>query len=302
MEENLSDSENYTRLRKKSTCSYCGTIGHNIRYCDDRQIKNECRIFYNRVNSRQPPQEIVLWFMLHDEEQIRMLSYKLFGIPYHNNEPVEILINKIHSTIKEIQDSQKKQTIKLLEKYMISFTKPQSVAYLITHPLTIESFIDYTNNFNSSIRLESVTKFEQLLQIHHYDMNYTPFLNSLEWNTLYGIFQFIKHECVMRGRYNYELFSNQNRLRQTQQYESSPVKYSYCLFDSNENTQNLIEETVDCPICMENVKRHEISKIQCGHSFCTNCIDNTISRVNERQRCPCPICRTPINTIMRSVS
>lgn len=46
-----------------------------------------------------------------------------------------------------------------------------------------------------------------------------------------------------------------------------------------------------CVICMEDpdAKAQETSLLQCGHTFCTECIDQVISYA--RKTAKCPLCR-----------
>lgn len=52
---------------------------------------------------------------------------------------------------------------------------------------------------------------------------------------------------------------------------------------------------VECAICMENMIEKEISETPCGHSFCTNCIEESIE-MNP----VCPLCKAAVDELHRS--
>jgi hypothetical protein len=44
-----------------------------------------------------------------------------------------------------------------------------------------------------------------------------------------------------------------------------------------------------CSICMENIDNNNLCIINCGHSFCKNCLTNYV--IQQDKKCKCPICR-----------
>jgi hypothetical protein len=50
---------------------------------------------------------------------------------------------------------------------------------------------------------------------------------------------------------------------------------------------------------METVNMPNISETNCGHKYCSTCIRNTIKKYIATKRCPCPMCREPLHTIVR---
>jgi hypothetical protein len=84
--------------------------------------------------------------------------------------------------------------------------------------------------------------------------------------------------------------------------EEDFIPFDYTDIQHN-NTQSILNETEvrnisiteeerNCPICFETKEREEISQINCGHKFCTNCLTKYI-RINNRLPC-CPLCRVII--------
>jgi hypothetical protein len=70
---------------------------------------------------------------------------------------------------------------------------------------------------------------------------------------------------------------------------NEPVKYIY-----EESTVCPPKNTDSCPICLNDLKWRDAYRIGCGHHFCVKCIDTTIKQVTNTQRCPCPMCRAPV--------
>ena len=51
-------------------------------------------------------------------------------------------------------------------------------------------------------------------------------------------------------------------------------------------TRQVYNSSSDCPICGDRLEENPITVLQCGHRFCTSCIDQWFSR-----RQTCPLCR-----------
>jgi len=54
------------------------------------------------------------------------------------------------------------------------------------------------------------------------------------------------------------------------------------------------EEHCYCCICMNNREKKEICYLQCSHSFCGECVKNTLKSYDEAN---CPMCRVKITSI-----
>jgi hypothetical protein len=52
-----------------------------------------------------------------------------------------------------------------------------------------------------------------------------------------------------------------------------------------------------CPICFDDLKWRDTYTTACGHHFCQKCIQSTIKQFPNTTRCPCPMCRTPLEQI-----
>lgn len=79
--------------------------------------------------------------------------------------------------------------------------------------------------------------------------------------------------------------------------EAEPAQNKYTKFNNeiddeidDEKTDNkkVDPETINCPICYENVKISYVTT--CKHNFCYSCVDTLMSR-SKNQEWVCPICR-----------
>lgn len=52
---------------------------------------------------------------------------------------------------------------------------------------------------------------------------------------------------------------------------------------------NLDNNNFICSICIENIESNNLCVIDCGHSFCKNCLTKYI--IQQHKKCNCPICR-----------
>jgi hypothetical protein len=71
-----------------------------------------------------------------------------------------------------------------------------------------------------------------------------------------------------------------------------PVKYVY--EESNTPPPLNIDP---CPICFDDLKWRDTYTTGCGHHFCQKCIQSTIKQIPNTTRCPCPMCRTPLEKL-----
>ena len=57
---------------------------------------------------------------------------------------------------------------------------------------------------------------------------------------------------------------------------------------------DITEEQQDCCICMDKKEKMDICCLQCPHSFCGECVKNTLKSYDEAK---CPMCREKITSI-----
>lgn len=50
---------------------------------------------------------------------------------------------------------------------------------------------------------------------------------------------------------------------------------------------------ITCPICLERIKKDNLSTTSCGHNFCEDCLKQAKEACNDKHL-PCPVCRKKI--------
>ena len=83
-------------------------------------------------------------------------------------------------------------------------------------------------------------------------------------------------------------------------------KFSYCkdpkihirvLENTNTNTNTKEMYTTFCGICLEDVKSCETASFNCNHSFCGNCVIQTLVHSKNKSQLNCYLCREKVETI-----
>jgi hypothetical protein len=66
-----------------------------------------------------------------------------------------------------------------------------------------------------------------------------------------------------------------------------------------DKNMEISEEQRECCICMDEKNKKDICKLNCSHTFCITCCNNTIqTKIQHRQNdISCPLCRTRITII-----
>ena len=57
-------------------------------------------------------------------------------------------------------------------------------------------------------------------------------------------------------------------------------------------------ETIECPVCYEDVHTSEIASMDCNHKYCSTCIEKCIeTSYNQNTSLKCPLCRSMCSLI-----
>ena len=303
-------SENTIDLTQESNgrerkCGFCNHTGHTVKTCYDSRISSCIRDFSSKIRKNDTEDQLVSWFMRIEPKLLNILCRRLLKIPYNqmkNNSEIE---NSLRAYIEKERNHLYHEYILNLIGLLDSLHRHTSIDYLRENPITTQSFIRFYNQYAQPATELEISNFEELLRIENFvedgyrelsasnvrEMRDNFLSSQWELGSLNRLFRFICHVCHLRTNYNY-----------IQRYHFSmnnQVKYTHCKFSYNPNLSCPIDAEIDCAICMEKIERMNISKLQCGHSFCTSCIQTTIHKLPSNIRCNCPMCRTPIDTIMR---
>jgi SNF2 family DNA or RNA helicase len=57
-----------------------------------------------------------------------------------------------------------------------------------------------------------------------------------------------------------------------------------------DNNSDDLDETEDCIVCMDTIKKNDLGVTKCGHIFCYGCITEVIAKLGSK----CPVCKTSL--------
>jgi hypothetical protein len=102
-------------------------------------------------------------------------------------------------------------------------------------------------------------------------------------------------EVTINYTYQFNTDENIDNIHQLDTTDDFIPFQNQTVIESQVNQIQISEKDKDCPICYETREYHDISQINCGHKFCSNCLIEFI-RINRNQT-RCPLCRYNITHI-----
>ena len=290
---NLIEDFMQEKVRSPCKCGYCGEVGHTVRSCKSEYVIKNLNEFRSRIrNVNFDVKAIIHWFMSRDDKDIKILCTRLFNFPYHkpicHEKIIEVLTNHINNVHSILHARIMINMISILDNFTYH---TNSNEYFNIYPLHVNDFIIYNESVYNFVTDNDINIFDEVLHIENTSNRIEKrriredYLSSLNITTLYRIFDFLRYVFQMKKQF----ILNKRPV----------VKYTFCIFTKNENLVCPIESSIDCAVCMDIIEQHNISKLQCGHSFCTKCIETIIDKIGKYERCNCPMCRCPIDTIMK---
>lgn len=288
--------ETQLRPRKQPTCSCCNTLGHQVRSCTDPTMMAHRRQIFQKIDRREPPDNILLHlqtltFPLQKVVMMKTINQKPTNIaPYSCKNPQEFhtkVIEYIQARHREQESSIRRQLLSIPPRLLYTWL-PRSI-----NDIT-DMYTRYREQFEPGDTPMPIEQTQFIIFITQNSLEPTLYDPYPTYHTMSRWKQFIFHR---RDQINNEIARNlaQNLARNP---NTAPLARTAYTFVRNASKMNKIE-TIDCPICFETVSTPNISAPNCGHQFCTQCIRSTIKQYNARQRCPCPMCRAPIQNIVR---
>lgn len=280
-----------TRKRKPQTCRICKCAGHQMRTCNDPAILFQRNHIFEQIE-KHAPIETILDYAHHQEfERIKIITYKTPKGKTSNISPLTSDETTYYTNLERyIQSEYEKHTNQVIEiiQRKIFYTRrllPHNANELMNR---YTSFL--AEFYNNQHTIEDLDR--ELMQFLHLcdtlslePTSYTPFPS---YATLIRWSNFLQYTT---SRY---LAQMQERNRRP-----APVTQTYNYIKRRLAPDTEHQEPIDCPICMETITMPNISETNCGHQFCRTCIRNTIHKYIPTKRCPCPMCREPIHTIVR---
>jgi len=280
------------RPRKQPTCSCCNTIGHQVRSCTDPAMMAHRRQIFQQIERRESPDNILLHlqtltFPLQKVVMMKTINQKPTNIaPYSCKNPQEFqtkVIEYIENRHRAQENSLRRQLLAIPTRFIYAWL-PRSI-----NDIT-ELYTRYCAQFEPGDTPLHIEQTQFILFITQNSLEPTLYDPYPTYHTMVRWKQFLFH------RRDQTLAEISRNLAATN--AAPPPAQAVYTFVRNTSKMNKME-TIDCPICFETVSTPNISAPNCGHQFCTQCIRSTIKKYNARQRCPCPMCRAPIQTIIR---
>jgi hypothetical protein len=280
-----------TRKRKPPTCRICKCTGHQMRTCNDATLLSQRKHVFEQIENHAPAAEIITYAQQnHEFERMKIITYKTPKGKTSNICPLSSDETTYYTNLERyIQTEYEKQTNQLITQLQrrIFFTRR-----LLPHNANelMNRYINFLAQFyNNQHTIEDL------------DRELTQFLHLCETQSLEPTHYNPYPSYEILQRWNHFLQETTSRyMAQIQARNRPPPQivqtYNYIKrrVPNNEPT-----ESIDCPICMETVNMSNISETNCGHKFCSTCIRNTIKKYIATKRCPCPMCREPLHTIVR---
>ena len=281
------------KTRKPQTCRICKCVGHQMRTCNDATILSQRKHVFEQIENHVPAETILEYAHQQEFERMKIISYKTPKGKTSNVSPLSADEQTYYTNLERyIQTEYAKQTNQLasLIQRKIFFARrllPRSTDEIFNQYVQFLTEF-YNTEFQSGTIAnvdQEIVQFLHLCETQSMDpANYTPFPS---YGALTRWMRFLNETT---RRYMAQMHARNHpppAIAQTYNYIKRRVP-------SEESP-----ESIDCPICMETVTMPNISETNCGHKYCTTCIRNTIKKYNAYKRCPCPMCREPVHTIVR---
>jgi hypothetical protein len=294
-------------------CRNCGEEGHEIRTCNDEGLKEERKEFYKKIQRREAIPRILELAKSIALEKMRLITYKTEKGKVSKintlKETEDTYYEKLENYIKKEYESQEEglkkkiilKTMIIRRHYQVPLVNISTMYHsyiriLSTNAHRVEELrrlISREGYPSEEVHLhrevEEPGTWENMIEGDTESLNMFTATNSFN-RELYAIYP--SYEMMTRWL-GFLLVIQEEYRSITRTNHAHPIAYNFIKRLQTEN------ETIECPICMENISTPEISEVNCGHKFCRNCIRQTINKHPKDKRCGCPMCRSPIEKIVR---
>jgi hypothetical protein len=281
------------KTRKPPTCKICKCAGHQMRTCTDATLLSDRKHIFEAIANHTELERILEYTQQQEFERMKIITYKTPKGKTSNIAPLSANETTYYTNLQRyIENEYEKQMNQLVSQIQRKIVYTRRLLPRTTNEL-VDVYTQFlSNSYNSELQNgtienidQEITQFLHLCEIQNVDQtNYNPYPSyaSLQrWNHLLQE-------------------TTRNYLEQMHARNQPPVAQKYNYIKRLMMTPRSEDfESIDCPICMEQVTMPNISETNCNHKYCSTCIRNTIKKYNSYKRCPCPMCREPIHTIVR---
>ena len=269
-----------TRRRRAPTCGYCGGEGHNVRSCQEPHMLQLRRHLHMMIRSHERLETIRSWInQINNTKLLKMVVMQYIGIGFHNVISKPDMVERTMQFVQEQHRHELQQMVANVNRYVHQLDNLRAV---LTPRMLHESYNDYYREARISEE-EHALVCAVILDMPEINM-------VIEYNVLGRL------ECYLANvireitqRIMLQNIQVQDIVRDIVRVPPIPVKYVYA-----ESSVPPPKNTDSCPICFDDLKWRDTYTTECGHHFCQKCIQSTIKQLPHTTRCPCPMCRAPL--------
>lgn len=262
------------RRRRAPTCGYCCEEGHNVRSCCQPDMLQLRRQLHIMIKSHERLETIRGWInQINNTKLLKMLVMQYIGISFHRVISKPDMVERTMQFVYEQHRHELQEKFANVNRYVRQI---DNMHILLTPTMLYESYNEYFREADISDE-EHIMVCAIVLDM--------PATNMVLEHMVIDYLVLARIECYLA-----------NMIREiTQQLlvqiirPPEPVKYVYA-----ESTVPPPKNTDSCPICFDDLKWRDTYTTECGHHFCQKCIESTIKQLPHTTRCPCPMCRAPL--------
>ena len=267
------------RRRRAPTCGYCCQEGHNLRSCREPNMVEVRTRFRIMVKNHERIEYIRGWInQIDNMKLLKMIVMKHIGISFHTMISKQDIVERTMQFVNVQQQYELQQMIASVNR-LVGLV--DHLRIILTPAMLCESYSAFFHDTNISGE-EHAMVCAVVLDMPIYMVHEN---NAIDYLVLVRINRYLTY--IIRQTTD-QLF-DQLLTTHIQPLIVEPVKYVY-----TESTVPPPKNTDSCPICFDDMKWRDTYTTECGHHFCCKCIQATINQHPRTSRCPCPMCRTPL--------
>jgi hypothetical protein len=253
-------------------CSYCASLNHNIRNCNNFNIN----LMFNSMQ-----QKFTIYLQERGRDNCRFYFTSWLSATYHLVELKVVAVTRYFASAR----LNKIQYAEIIWQNLndLNIYRQQDTPTPTQEEKTLDWYIDRepsTPIYNTRRRI-------QLLD--------NTFDNTID-NTLELAWTY--HSQYIRDLFNPEHLINSminelDELDNTLNLNTTKFNIKPLLVEEEKNIEDM-----ECSICYELTKTKDIVKLNCDHKFCGNCLEHILSKHNNMYKSPCcALCRTTITNV-----
>jgi hypothetical protein len=264
-----------TRHRRLPTCGYCCQEGHNVRSCCDPDML-ELRTQFKNIVQNHRLEPIRSWLnQINNTKLLKMVVMQYIRIGFNSVISKPDMVERTMQFVYEQHRHELQEKVANVNMYIRQIDNMQVV---LTPQMLRESYTAYFR--------------EAQIPDEEHALVCAVVLDMPQVNMVIEYIVLVRLECylahILRQMIQQFMVQRQDIVR----VRPIPVKYIY-----EESSVPPPTNTDSCPICFDDLKWRDTYTTECGHHFCQKCIESTIKQIPNTTRCPCPMCRTPLDKI-----